>query len=79
MAHMKNNLGEYAGDIEAAGFFDSTPKSVFADLAMSAALRINDDDFHAAKKWLVEEWVVLHDNKITPQKPPTKLLREYGT
>jgi hypothetical protein len=50
--------------------YDKTPKAVFAAIAYSFADRIigsPDADLAAIIK---EEWAVLHDNGIVPQKPP---------
>lgn len=61
------------------GFFDSTPKAVFAALAVSLAARCGDggmDDLspETIGAFLTEEWRVLHANGIIPQDPD-KVLR----
>lgn len=52
--------------------FERTPKSVFAAVALSLALRLNDDDLQDAIAELVSEWSVLHQNGIVPQAPPRR-------
>jgi hypothetical protein len=47
--------------------FEKTPKTVFAAIAVSAIMR--DSAKYDATKYLLEEWWILHDNDIIPQKP----------
>lgn len=63
---MAKILNDYA--VEVYGY-DDTPKSVFAALALSFALRLCEDDIHRARELLIEEWEILHRNEIIPQKP----------
>ena len=57
----------YAGSIPD---YSSTPKSVFAALAYSLALRLNNDNHEAALETLRGEWSALHTAGIVPQHPP---------
>ena len=50
-------------------FYWSTPKAVWAALAVSFALRLNEGDLTKAVAELSEEWSILHRNGIVPQKP----------
>lgn len=56
---------------EALGFefFQKTPKSVFAALALSLAQRLCEDNTERAITLLREEWRTLHTAGIIPQKP----------
>ena len=45
------------------------PKTVWMAIAFSLALRLNDDKYGAAQAMLREEWRVLHENGIVPQRP----------
>jgi len=50
--------------------FDRTPKSVIAAIAVSFAALQTDEDFEKAKQLIRQEWFILHQNQIVPQKPP---------
>lgn len=45
------------------------PKSVYAALAYSLALRLTEDNPAKAKDLLCREWATLHENQIVPQSP----------
>ena len=45
---MDNQYVEYMNDKYRGYFFDKTPKTVFAAIAMSLALRLCEDDFQRA-------------------------------
>lgn len=49
--------------------FTETPKTVYAAIALSFAMRLTGDDWNAAKALLANEWETLHANGILPQKP----------
>ena len=48
--------------------FTFTPKSVFAAIAFSFAMRLAGDDSLKARVLFYEEWEMLHENGIVPQK-----------
>lgn len=48
--------------------FDKTPKSVFAAIAVST-LTSGGDYLEHAEPRLLEEWWILYENGIVPQKP----------
>ena len=55
-------------------FYGTTPKAVFAAIALSLAVQLtqvefNHDAFGAAHKKLLDEWLTLHNNRIVPQFP----------
>lgn len=52
--------------------YSKTPKAVFAAIAVSALTR---GDLSNAKKEILAEWLVLHENGIIPQKPPMLVRR----
>ena len=65
-------LNEYA-KLGGAGFYEDTPKAVWAALACSFANRCGDgdlDDLDAIPATLLNEWRALHANGIVPQAPP---------
>jgi len=68
MGHLGNLRNEYQ-DLLGADF-DKTPKSVYAALAVSLAMRLNPESNADALKMLRDEWATLHANGIVPQKPP---------
>jgi hypothetical protein len=50
--------------------YDATPKSVWADIAYSLALRLTGEESHdGAREIIAEEWVALHQAGIVKQKP----------
>ncbi len=68
--HLKNRGNEYAKNCEG---FDKTPKTVFAALAYSLALRLAGNDSHEdALEILRDEWESLNTAGIVPQKPTKK-------
>lgn len=66
------NLNNAYAD-ELGAMFDQTPKAVFAALAVSFGTQ-GGDFLPEAIKRLVDEWQILHDNGIVPQKPPKKVI-----
>lgn len=66
MANLKNQLNEYA---KALGpILDEAPKAVLAAIAVSA-LTQGGDRLPDAKKRLADEWLILFENGVVPQKP----------
>jgi hypothetical protein len=63
---------EYAQFLERAHLFEKTPKTVFAALAVSYALHQREDNFNAVVEELLDEWEILYQNGIVPQKPPKR-------
>lgn len=51
--------------------YERTPKAVWAALAVSLALRLNEDQFEAVPVALCAEWSSLHQAGVVPQKPPS--------
>lgn len=49
--------------------FEKTPKSVWAAMAVSFAIRLAEDDPTKVRAILGQEWEALHANGIVPQKP----------
>ena len=49
--------------------YEKTPKAVIAAIAVSFALLRSEDNWDKAIERLTDEWQVLHDNGIVPQKP----------
>ena len=45
------------------------PKTVFMAIALSLALRLTDEDFEKAARLVWDEWVILEQNGVVPQKP----------
>ena len=64
--HLKNQTNTY---IWRYPNFDKTPKAVIAAIAFSLAMRLCEDDFIKASQMVAEEWGILHQNNIVPQKP----------
>lgn len=52
--------------------FELTPKAVFAAIAYSYATRITEEQPGAAVAEFLNEWRVLHQQGIVPQKPPAE-------
>lgn len=70
---MNNNRGVKIGNEYAHALgkdYADTPKAVYAALALSLAMRLSADNLDAAKALLADEWRILHENGIVPQKPP---------
>ena len=49
--------------------YAGTPKAVFAAIAYSFAMRLNEDQPEAAIAEFMKEWRVLHEQAIVPQRP----------
>lgn len=60
---------EYAKWIDAQVFAD-IPKTVFAAIAVSFAMRLNEEDFDRAMSEIISEWQTLHMVAIVPQPVP---------
>lgn len=58
--------------------YHETPKAVIAAIAYSLALILNEDNEDRAVALLREEWMVLHEAGIVPQKPAIKTERGSG-
>lgn len=71
-AHGPKLSNQYAGAL--GRLYDLTPKAVFAAVAYSYATWACGEEAKTSEKVvmrLLEEWRVLHENGIVPQKPPT--------
>ena len=49
--------------------YSDTPKAVFAAVAYSLAMRLNEDSPEAAIAEFLREWRILNDQGIVPQRP----------
>jgi hypothetical protein len=58
--------------------YEQTPKAVYAAIALSFAMRLNAEDFIEAERAVEDEWRILHDNGIVPQKPPAAIAKATG-
>lgn len=73
---MPNNRGVKIGNEYAQGFgrlYEEIPKAVFAAVAYSYAGWACGEEAKANDEIVarfLEEWRILHDNGIVPQKPP---------
>ena len=56
-------------EVLSQGFFEDCPKAVFAALAVSYASRQYEEDFTKVEAELKNEWRLLYQNGIVPQKP----------
>lgn len=74
MASASKLHNEYASLLRGK-FYDAIPKAVLAAIAVSYAGHILESGFEsifepgAAEAALLDEWRVLHENGIVPQKP----------
>ena len=59
---------EYVENALSGDFYEKTPKAVFAALAVSLILA-QDENFCTVEKRLKDEWEILFENGIVPQKP----------
>lgn len=50
--------------------YEDCPKAVFAAIAVSLAT-CGGDHLDSAEQLVIEEWQILYDNGIVPQKPPS--------
>jgi len=57
---------------EAFPHYERTPKAVIAALAFSLAMRLEEGDEVRAGDLLEEEWRILHQAGIVPQKPNSR-------
>lgn len=68
MPAINKKYNEYARAVDER-LYEQTPKAVFAAVAVSA-LTTGGDYLNEANGRLLEEWWILYDNGIVPQKPP---------
>ncbi len=69
MANLKNWMPGMT--IEERKFFDKIPKAVLWEIAHQFGQRIVDDfSGEGGFRAIRDEWRVLHENGIVPQKPP---------
>lgn len=61
-------LNEY---VLAVPEYNDIPKAVWAAIAVSA-LTTGGELINDARERVFNEWTILHQNGIVPQKPPTK-------
>ncbi len=61
---------DYA-DVISQELYEKTPKAVFAAIAISLATS-GGERLDEAADVLIEEWLILHQNGIVPQKPPKR-------
>lgn len=74
MGETVKQSNEYANMIPGQ-MYEDTPKAIFAAIAMSFALRLNDDGATLALSEIVNEWIGLKINGIVPQSPPAYLFK----
>lgn len=69
MAHLKNWMPYM--NAEERAWFDKCPKAVLFEIARQFGMRLGDD-FTAEGAFAVirNEWSLLHQQDIVPQKPP---------
>lgn len=69
MANLKNWLPDMTA--EEREFFDKCPKAVLFEIARQFGMRVADD-FSAEGAFLAirQEWTILAQQNIVPQKPP---------
>lgn len=65
--NLKNLGNDYAAEL--GDMLDKAPKSVIAAVAVSM-LTQGGDYIDEARARFLEEWRILHQNGIVPQKPP---------
>lgn len=71
MAHLKNWSPDMTAEEQA--WFDKCPKAVLFEIARQFGMRLGDDfSAEGAFKVLQEEWTLLHQQQVVPQKPPRK-------
>jgi hypothetical protein len=68
MSALNKKMNNYAEAISPE-LYEKTPKAVFAAIAASFALLLNDEDFDGLDEKLLNEWRTLNQNGIVPQKP----------
>lgn len=66
---MSDGRAKRGGEYSRAVFDIEAPKTAWMAVAFSLALRLCDDNFVAAKEMIWQEWGILHENGIVPQKP----------
>ncbi len=68
MANLKNWLPDMSD--EEQQFFDKCPKAVLFEIARQFGMRVADDfTADGGFKAVQDEWAILHQNGIVPQKP----------
>lgn len=69
MPHINNRLNEYS--LALGRLYADAPKSVLAAVAVSLAT-VGGDYLEEAEQRVLDEWRVLHENGIVPQRPPAR-------
>lgn len=67
---------EYAEQL-GQDLYEDIPKAVLAAIAVSA-LTCGGDYLDQARVNVIEEWTILHEAGIVPQKPPLRFRSEMG-
>jgi hypothetical protein len=67
LKHTAKLYNEYAAAF--GKLYADTPKTVFAAIAYSFAMRLSEDQPKAALALFAEEWQILHVQGIVPQRP----------
>lgn len=69
MAHLKNWMPDLTD--EERKWFDKCPKAALFEIARQFAMRLGDEfSAEVAFKTMVNEWQLLSQQDIVPQKPP---------
>jgi hypothetical protein len=71
MTAINKTMNEYAGAV-GGKLYGRTPKAVFAAVAVSMVTN-GGDHLNNARRLFLEEWWILHEAGIVPQKPPFRL------
>jgi hypothetical protein len=67
--NLTNKSNEY---VKILKDYDRIPKTVLAAIAVSFALRIEEEAWERVENRVANEWQALYDNGIVPQKPTRK-------
>lgn len=71
-----NKLSNQYADVIPSDVYESTPKAVWAAIAVSLAT-CGGDRLDDAARSVIREWSILHENGIVPQDIPAAL-RKYN-
>lgn len=74
MPGLGKSFNEYAASVPE---YDDIPKAVWAAIAVSA-LTVGGDYLEHARTRVFEEWTILHNAGVVPQKPPKVELDPAG-